>query len=336
MRALCIAQASVALGRLSRAVGWQGQRRWLGERRWQEDSERGNRSLSAAKKRKRRVAIAADLTNSELLYGIQPVEAALRQQRRALYGLYIPAAYEGDLPRDRLENITKLAQELNLPVARVPMGDLTKAAGGVAHQGVILKAGRFNPPRVTKIREFVGNEYSVGVLGSPDVVHQPRRRLPLWVALDGIQDPHNLGSIVRSAVFFGADAVLTPASGVCQVMPVVSKSSSGAAECAAIYRASNIAVVLERARIDGWSIVCAIASSTPTSKPISSNEVPRLTRPTILVIGSEQSGVSDSIAALSDMNVEIPACAGLPPFIDSLNAGVAAGILLASLKFEGE
>ncbi|KAJ1734675.1 Ribose methyltransferase [Coemansia biformis] len=291
-------------------------------------------------KQTRAKPIVADLANSELIYGIQPVLAALQQRRREVYGLYLPSSFDSDLPRTRLEEIAWLAQRQNVPVARVPQAKLDASVGGQVHQGAVLKVSKVDPPRIKAISPFVDGSYTVTAQGCEPVTLRPRRLLPLWLCLDGIQDPRNLGSIIRSALFFGVDAVLTPHSGVCRVMPIVSKVSCGAAECTAIYRAGDMAGVLKGARKNGWSVVSATASHAPGPAPapalVPVGEVPRLAHPTILVIGSEEAGVSEGIAALSDMNVHIPACAELPPYIDSLNAGVATGILLSSLKFEGE
>ncbi|KAJ2765649.1 hypothetical protein IWQ56_004013, partial [Coemansia nantahalensis] len=219
--------------------------RWLGQQRWNTDG--------SWVRRRKPVRIVADLAGSDLLYGLQPVEAALRQRRRELYGLYVPRDYDGDLGRDRLERVVNLARMQDLPIARVPTRAMTEAVNGQPHQGVILKTSRYDPPRITRIWNFADGKYEVTFQGADAtrVVHHPRRGLPLWVALDRIQDARNLGSIIRSALFFGADAVLTPHEGVCGVMSVVSKVSCGAAECANVYRTANMPLLLDKTRKQG-------------------------------------------------------------------------------------
>ncbi|KAJ2793349.1 hypothetical protein H4S07_007080, partial [Coemansia furcata] len=164
---------------------------------------------------------------------------------------------------------------------------------------------------------------------------EPRRKFPLLVCLDGIQDERNLGSIIRSALFFGADGIILSGKNACRPSPIVSKTSSGAMECLAIYRMAEAPNVLTKARKNGWSVVCTTVSEADLGESNPLNRISKLNGPTILVLGSEGGGVSRDIQSLSDINVHIPPRSDIPSYIDSLNVGVAAGILLSALKFAG-
>ncbi|KAJ2159266.1 hypothetical protein GGF46_003150 [Coemansia sp. RSA 552] len=194
-----------------------------------------------------------------------------------------------------------------------------------------MKASMFKYSSMTSLSRFENGSYHVNTVDSK-IVHQPRGRLPLWVLLDGIQDPRNMGSIIRSAFFFGADAVMIPSRLSCKPTPAVSRTSSGAMECLPIYRATRVDRVLKEAKASGWAVISTATVGGLASKPVAPSDIPCLTKPTVLVIGSEEKGVSEKVAPLSDINVHIPAHAELPGHLDSLNAGVAAGIILSNLK----
>ncbi|KAJ2827683.1 hypothetical protein IWW50_001761 [Coemansia erecta] len=209
-----------------------------------------------------------------------------------------------------------------------------RSVGGANHQGVIMKVSEYSAPRISELSPFVDGSYNITekVL----TTREPRRRFPFWVYCHDLQDSSNFGSIIRSAMFFGADAVLTPAQNVVKPTPLVSKASSGAMECMDIYRVSRHENFFAKVQKNGWLVVCATISSAGDTRMETIDSMPPLSAPTILVIGNERSGIPDSILEQSDLNVYISPRAELPNYIDSLNAGVAAGIILSSLKFKGE
>ncbi|KAJ2781452.1 Ribose methyltransferase [Coemansia javaensis] len=289
----------------------------------------------AAGSKSRQQLIRADMPSSELLFGVWPVKAALAEGRRIVYGAYLQSDYDDDLPRIQHESICETLRASGVPFRQAPKAALDGAVARQAHQGVVLKVGRYDPPRVRSVTPLADGRYCVVPAKGESIRHKPRRRLPLWLYLDEIQDPHNLGSMLRSALFFGADAVLTPAQHVCRTTPLVSKISAGAMEALALYRTAVPLDFLRGAQAAGWAVVCASPSGAPAPAPLPPLPPP-LARPTILVIGGEAYGVSKDIEDLADARVHIPAPAALPPHADSLNAGVAAGILLSQLRFSGE
>ncbi|KAI7825528.1 Alpha/beta knot methyltransferase [Kickxella alabastrina] len=259
------------------------------------------------------------MPNVELIYGLAPIQAALRQGRREAYGLFIQAEFQGDMPRPRFEEVISLAESMEIPIKKVSSRAMSEVLNNSVHQGVILKTDIYGQ------QTFDNGQHEV-VLKSGNVVYQPRRKFPLWLCLDGIQDTHNLGSIIRSALYFGIDGLLLGGEEYCRPTPTVSKTSSGAMECMNIHR------IFKMDKTDGWSIICTTTRTTAVARNISIDELPELDSPTIVVLGSEQSGISGPILDLSDINVHIPERADTPEYIDSLNVGVATGVVLSALK----
>ncbi|KAJ2502764.1 hypothetical protein GGH96_000781 [Coemansia sp. RSA 1972] len=301
---------------------------------WRDKVTKGNPWLSN-KKKKGKDSVVADLPKSELVYGLASAKAAICQGRRIIYGAYVQSETAGDLSRDRLKEIVALAAEHDIPVDERSKDILDTSINGASHQGVVLKVSAYDAQRVTNISRVEADSYQV-TTATEQTIRQSRRRFPLWVYCCGLQDTHNFGSIIRSALFFGADAIVVPAYGAVKPTPTVSKVSSGAMECIDVYRVSDHEKLLDRVLNNGWSIVCATTSNAGSGQQHSVDALPRLNAPTILVIGNEGSGIPDDVASLSSMNVHIPARAELPGYIDSLNAGVAAGTILSAIKFEGE
>ncbi|KAJ2492981.1 Ribose methyltransferase [Coemansia sp. RSA 2050] len=274
-------------------------------------------------------------TKMELIYGFSPIKAAMTQGRREVYGLYYQGGFMGDEPRSEMDELIEMAQSQLLPVKCVSRSDMDNATYGANHQGVLLKVSRMEATRVHNLGPLVNGRYTLD-LATGEVELEPRRKFPLLVCLDGIQDERNLGSIIRSALFFGADGVLMSGKGACRPSPIVSKTSSGAMECLNIYRVVEAPKVLAKARKNGWSVVCATVVDADSGKSVPLQRIPELSAPTFLVLGSEGEGVSQDILCLSDMNIHIPARADIPSYIDSLNVGVAAGVILSALRFAGE
>ncbi|KAJ2739146.1 hypothetical protein GGI20_006157, partial [Coemansia sp. BCRC 34301] len=146
-------------------------------------------------------------TTMELLYGNSPIKAAMAQGRREIYGLYYQGGFMGDEPRNDMSQLIDMARAQIFPVKEVSKADMTDAIYGANHQGVLLKVSRIDATRLRNLGPLVGGRYSVDLV-SGVVELEPRRKFPLLVCLEGIQDERNLGSIIRTALFFGADGVL--------------------------------------------------------------------------------------------------------------------------------
>lgn len=280
-------------------------------------------------------------TRMELLYGPSPVLAAIKQGRREIFGLYVQGEYMGDEQRRRIEEIIDLARQQDINMLEVRKDQLSQAIGNQNHQGIALKATRLEGRKLKELGSVESNGRYTAKLNLQEELEQlvARRKVPLYLAIDGIQDERNLGAITRTALFFGADAVLLGGVKSCNPTAHTSKASSGAMECIPIYRLFDDERVLKKCQKNGWQLICASTSpqngygSTPSK---TMRELGELDKPTILMMGSEGEGISDHITKMSDMNVHIPVKTDIPEYIDSLNVSVAAGILLSSIKFAGE
>jgi 23S rRNA (guanosine2251-2'-O)-methyltransferase len=144
-----------------------------------------------------------------------------------------------------------------------------------------------------------------------------RGEAPFVVVLDGIEDPHNLGSIIRSAECAGAHGVIIPKRRAASVTTSVGKASAGAVEYIKIAKVTNIQSALEELKKAGLWIVGTSSHGTPMAKA-------NLKGPIALVIGSEGDGMAPLTARNCDLVVSIP----LRGKIESLNASVAAAVLM--------
>ncbi len=168
------------------------------------------------------------------------------------------------------------------------------------HQGVIAEAAAYAYAEVE------------------DILHQARKRgeTPFILLLDGIEDPHNLGAIIRTANQAGAHGVIIPKNRAVGLTATVMKASAGALNYTPVAKVTNLGQTIEELKKEGLWFVCADMSGT------SMYEL-NLKGPIGLVIGAEGSGVSRLVREKCDMSAQIP----MRGDIDSLNASVAAGIL---------
>jgi 23S rRNA (guanosine2251-2'-O)-methyltransferase len=197
-------------------------------------------------------------------------------------------------------DVEALAQKAKVRFERVASAQLDTIAAGQRHQGVLAIAG-----------EYV---YT-------DVEHMLNQAAahPLFLALDQISDPHNLGAIVRSAAAFAADGVITLKDRAAPVTPVVVRASAGATEHARIARVTNLARTLDMLKQQGLEVVGLDAQGG-----VELADLPFASAGRVLVVGSEGEG----LRRLTQQKCDVLAKISLPGQIASLNASVAAGIAL--------
>lgn len=232
-----------------------------------------------------------------MLYGLAPVHEALAAARRPLHRLLLR---EGK-PSPPLRALEHRARELRLPVEFVSIQALGNLAQSRNHQGAVLDCGS---------------------LPLDDFEEVLASRPALLVALDQVEDPQNLGSIARSALFFGAAGLLVLRRRSAPLSPAASKASAGALERLPIAELPNLAEALRRAADSGMRIVGGAVDGT--SVPL--DALPAAER-NLLVLGAEGEGLRELTRRRCDVLVKIEG-GGL----DSLNVGVAAGILLHRLR----
>jgi 23S rRNA (guanosine2251-2'-O)-methyltransferase len=141
---------------------------------------------------------------------------------------------------------------------------------------------------------------------------------PLIVALDGVSDVRNFGAIVRTAECLGAHAIIIPEKGSARITADAVKTSAGALHTFPVCREKSIVRAIEYLKESGLNVFCAGEKSGSLASEI------KLTGPSVLILGSEDKGISRELIALSDHQVKIP----MTGTIESLNVSVAAGILL--------
>ena len=229
--------------------------------------------------------------------GVQPVLEALRLSDRVMR---IWLARESNATSQRL---MEAARSAGVPVRRVPREALERMAEPrTRHQGVVAEL-RQEALRMLELGDLIAR------LDPPGTA--------LVLLLDGIQDPGNLGAILRSAAALGADGVIVPQDRSAALGPTVVKRSAGAALHVPLVRVVNLKHALPALEEAGLWTAAAVLDGAPAPEV-------DLDRPLALVVGGEHRGVRPSLARRCQMQISIPMGGGL----DSLNAAVAAGILL--------
>lgn len=254
--------------------------------------------------------------NLEIVFGIAPCLLALTQGRRKARKLFVK---DGEAShRASVLKVCEEAHRRGVQVHRVSKKDLDKMSSGRVHQGVCLQA--------SPLRFLTEN--------SDPAPKRKDNSTPLWLVLEGIQDPMNLGAILRSAYFLGVDRVASSLHYSCPLSPVVSKASSGVMEVMGVYGYENLEDMLRLKVAQGWQVVGTVGAEAEESQlPVTQCSDFQMTKPTLLLMGGEGEGLSQKLLALCQTLLTIPAGRELFPGIESLNVSVATGILLHSLLF---
>ena len=230
------------------------------------------------------------------IYGLNAVSEAIKARGRAFQWVGL-AKERHDL---RLQRIIEECRKLGVPVRFLQRTELDRMAGNAAHQGVVA---------VTSAKQYSGLE---------DVIEAKRGEHSLIVVLDGIEDPHNLGAIIRTADAAGADGVVIPERRAAGVTGVVTKTSAGASEHLPIARVTNIARSVEELKDRNIWVVGLDERGSQTYDAIDYK------MDCALVLGAEGKGVHDLVAKKCDFLVSIPMLGK----VSSLNVSVAAGVVL--------
>ena len=228
------------------------------------------------------------------IYGINPVLEALRARRAT-------SIYVSPRADERLTDVVRLAEEHGIPVRRVAADELDRLAAGGRHrhQGVIAD--------VEEATAFSVEDLVMAAKGAA-----------LIVVLDGIEDPQNLGAILRTVDAAGADGVVRQSRHAARLDGAAAKASAGAVAHVKIAEVVNIARAVEDLKQAGvWTV--GLAGDAPKRY----DEVD-LTLPTALVVGAEGTGLRRLVRERCDWLVSIP----MQGHVDSLNVTVAAGIAL--------
>ena len=265
---------------------------------WQKDS--GREPSRHRDRRTERHAANAPMPNGAYVYGVLPVIEALRAETRRIDKIWI-----ADGAREsRLTEIIDLCRSRSIAWSRVPRDSFTKhLEPGVNHQGVIAFASA---------ADYVGVDEILAASGES----------PLLLILDGVEDPRNLGAILRTAECSGADGVVIPERRAVGLTDTVAKSSAGAIEFVKVAKVPNLNRFIERIKeLNIWVV------GTSADAEMGYEEWD-WTRPCALVLGGEGTGLHRLVAENCDVLVKIP----MYGKIDSLNVSVAAGVILFEAK----
>jgi 23S rRNA (guanosine2251-2'-O)-methyltransferase len=230
------------------------------------------------------------------IYGLNAVSEAIKARGRAFQWVGL-AKERHDL---RLQRIIEECRKLGVPVRFLQRTELDRMAGNAAHQGVVA---------VTSAKQYSGLD---------DVIDAKRGMYSLIVVLDGVEDPHNLGAILRTADAAGADGVVIPERRAAAVTGTVTKTSAGASEHLPIARVTNIARSVEELKEHNIWVVGLDERGTQTYDELDYK------MDCAVVLGAEGKGVHDLVARKCDFLVSIPMLGK----VSSLNVSVAAGVVL--------
>ena len=227
-----------------------------------------------------------------IIYGINPVLEALRAGR-------VTEVRVGDRSGERMRAVLALAAERRVRVRQVDSDALARDARGGVHQGVVAEVEASTDRSVEDlVREASG--------------------VPLLVVLDGVEDPHNLGAILRTSDAAGVDGVIIQSRRAAALGGAAAKASAGAVAHVRIAEVVNIArAISELKELGVWTVGLAGDGDRPY-------ETVDLSLPTAIVLGGEGEGLRRLVRERCDLTASIP----MLGHVESLNVSVAAGVVL--------
>ncbi len=232
-----------------------------------------------------------------LIVGINPVREALIASKRHCYRIIA----EQGKAHSRIEEVIKLAKEKQIPVELLPKSIFQNKFKNQVHQGI---AGYFSPVMTLELKELIKAVFQ-------------KSSLPTLVILDGIQDPQNLGAIIRSAEALGVHGMILPKHGTSSLTETVAKCSSGAIEHLPITWVTNLTRCIEQLKKSGFWIAGVVADG----------EMPcyqyKFDTPVALVIGGEEKGIRPLLKKSCDVTLAIP----MKGRLESLNAASASAVV---------
>lgn len=242
----------------------------------------------------------------EVLYGLHPVEEAVRSGERRLDAVILARERRDE----RLDRLASACREAGVRVSFEPREQLSRLAGTDAHQGAVA---------TVRERQFLGVE---------DLIELARRRREepdgeaprnsFFLALDGVEDPHNFGALLRTADGAGVDGVLVTERRSAPVSGTVAKTSAGASEHVRIARVTNLVRALEAMKAANIWVLGLDERGTPDYTEFD------FRTDCVLVLGREGAGLHDLVKRTCDHLLRIP-MAGM---VSSLNVSVAGAVVM--------
>ena len=257
----------------------------------------------------------------EVLYGLHPVEEAVRSGARRLDRVMLAR----DRKDARLDQLAQACREAGVRMTLEPRENLTRAARTDAHQGAVA---------LVRERSFLSIEDLLADLArdrssNPQLPTQPQHRVPhvsnlrggfnhFYLALDGVEDPHNLGALLRTADGAGVDGVILPERRTAPVSATVAKTSAGASEHVRIARVTNLVRALEQMKAANVWVIGLDERGKPDYSDFD------FRTDCVLVLGREGAGLHDLVKKTCDHLLRIP----MAGQVSSLNVSVAGAVVM--------
>ncbi|WP_424244929.1 23S rRNA (guanosine2251-2'-O)-methyltransferase [Elusimicrobium posterum] len=235
--------------------------------------------------------------NLETIYGIHAVGEALRSRKRRVDQVYVLDSKSGN---KAVERVIAMAKRNNVKISRMEDKTMEMMAKGENHQGILAK---IEPVKIMRLSKAI------------DEARENKKEL--WLAIDEMTDPQNLGSIIRSAACLGFTTILLPSRRTVGLNATVYKVASGAVERVRIVEVANLNTALIDLQEEGFWVYGA---------DMKGKALPNVdyAYPAVLVIGSEGTGIREKTAEHCDEIISIPQV----DTMDSLNAASAASIIM--------
>lgn len=231
-----------------------------------------------------------------IIYGKNAIIEALEASKREFNKIYISNTARGDA---KIEKIKSLAQERGIIYQFVALQKLNQLVQNENHQGVVAQ---ISPIKYVDLDEFLNNEDSGNI-----------------VILDGIEDSHNLGAIIRSSVCAGIKAIIIPSRRGVLINSTVEKTSAGAINYISIIKVNSLVNAVQKLQDNSYWVIASDHHAKDNYYDIDYTNMKFA-----LIMGAEHSGISKSLLKLSDFNVKIPMLKNF----NSLNVSNAAAIIL--------
>lgn len=237
------------------------------------------------------------IDKEQLIFGIHPIREALKGKKRQILQIYI---IENKAQSKAIEEVLRLAKTNNVKIKSMEKRLMDNLAGGANHQGLIARAEPLKLMRLSSAMYEVAD-----------------KKKELWLAIDEVTDPQNLGSMLRSAACLGFSTVILPQRRSVGITATVHKVACGALETLKVVEVSNLTTALLDLKDEGFWIYGADMAG----KSIKTMDY---AYPAVLVVGSEGTGLRLKTKEHCDEVISIPQKGG----VSSLNAASAAAIIM--------
>lgn len=239
------------------------------------------------------------------IFGRNPVIEAL-QNKQSIEKIYIQHGAHGD----KINHIFKIARSSKIPITKIDSRKINKISGKNNHQGVLALISPIKTLDIDQLLQIVKKD----------------KKFPYIVLLDRINDPHNMGAIIRSSEVFGASGIIYPARESVPITETVVKASAGAVFHIPICKSENLVKTIQLLKENDFWIYGSSADATTKLRETD------FKRKCAVIVGSEEKGIRPLITKNCDILFGIPQIGKT----ESLNASVAAGIIFAEIAHQNQ